>query len=197
MFTGSLSMFTRNTRKLFVSVQDLVKERSCLINVAIWFVVIVHLLSCVWLFVTPWTAAYQASLSFTISWSSLKLMSIVSMMQSNHLILCCPLLLLPSIFPGIRVFSNELALHRRSPKCWSFSISINPSNEYLGLISFKIDLFDLLAVHGTFKTLLQYHSLMASILLYDSTLTSIHDYWKDHSPDYMDLCWQTDVFNFS
>ena len=146
---------------------------------------------------TLWTTASQASLSLTISWSLPKFLSVELGMPSNHLILCRSLLLLPSIFSSIRVFSNELALHRRSPKCWSFSISINPSNEYLGLISFKIDLFDLLAVHGTFKTLLQYHSLMASILLYDSTLTSIHDYWKDHSPDYMDLCWQTDVFNFS
>ena len=162
MFTGSLSMFTRNTRKLFVSVQDLVKERSCLINVAIWFVVIVHLLSCVWLFVTPWTAAYQASLSFTISWSSLKLMSIVSMMQSNHLILCCPLLLLPSIFPGIRVFSNELALHLRWPKYGSFST--NPSSEYSGLISFTTDWFSLPAVQGTLKSLLQNHSPKASVL---------------------------------
>ena len=132
---------------------------------------------------TLWTTASQASLSLTISWSLPKFLSVELGMPSNHLILCRSLLLLPSIFSSIRVFSNELALHRRSPKCWSFSISINPSNEYLGLISFKIDLFDLLAVHGTFKTLLQYHSLMASILLYDSTLTSIHDYWKNHSLD--------------
>ena len=132
---------------------------------------------------TLWTTASQASLSLTISWSLPKFLSVELGMPSNHLILCRSLLLLPSIFSSIRVFSNELALHRRSPKCWSFSISINPSNEYLGLISFKIDLFDLLAVHGTFKTLLQYPSLMASILLYDSTLTSIHDYWKNHSFD--------------
>ena len=137
---------------------------------------------------TLWTTASQASLSLTISWSLPKFLSVELGMPSNHLILCRSLLLLPSIFSSIRVFSNELALHRRSPKCWSFSISINPSNEYLGLISFKIDLFDLLAVHGTFKTLLQYHSLMASILLYDSTLTSIHDYWKNHSFDYTDFC---------
>jgi len=146
--------------------------------------------------VTLWTTASQASLSLTISRSLPKFMSIELAMPSNHLILCHSLLLLPSIFSSIRGFSNELALHMRSPKYWSFSISINPSNEYLGLISFKIDLFDLLAIQGTLKTLLQHHSLMASILLYDSTLTSIHDYWKDHSLDYMDLCWQTDVFNF-
>ena len=162
MFIGSLSMFTRNTRKLFVSVQDLMRERSCLINVAIWFVVIVHLLSYVWLSVTSWTVTCQASLSFIISWSFLKLMSIVLMMPSNHLILCHPLLLLPSIFPGIRVFSNELALHLRWPKYCSFSTS--PSNEYSGLISFAIDWFDLPAVQGTLKSLLQNHSLKASVL---------------------------------
>ena len=121
-------------------------------------------------------------------------MSIELAMPSNHLILCHSLLLLPSIFSSIRIFFNELALHMRSPKYWSFSITINPSNEYLGLISFKIDLFDL-AVQGTLKTLLQHHSLKASIL-YDSTLRFIHDYWRYHSLDYMDLCWQTDFFNF-
>ena len=101
-----------------------------------------------------WTAAHQASLSFTISWSLLKPMSIESVMPFNHLILCRPLLLLPSIFPSIRVFSNELPLHIRWPKYWSFSFSINPSNEYSGLISFRIDWFDLLAVQGTLKHLL-------------------------------------------
>ena len=100
------------------------------------------------LFVTPWTAAGQASLSFTISRTLLKLMSTESVMPSNHLILCCPLLLLPSIFPRIWVFSNELALHIRWPKYWSFSFSISPSNEYSGLISSRIDWFDLLAVQG-------------------------------------------------
>ena len=108
---------------------------------------------------TPWTAAHQASLSFTISHSLLKLMSIESEMPSNHLILCHPLLLPPSIFPGITVFSNESALCIRWPKYWSFSIS--PSCEYLGLISFRIDWFDLLAVQGTLKSLLQCHSLKA------------------------------------
>ena len=145
---------------------------------------------------TLWTTASQASLSLTISRSLPKCMSIELAMPSNHLILCHSLLLLPSIFSSIRGFSNELALHIRSPKYWSFSISINPSNEYLGLISFKIDLFDLLAIQGTLKTLLQHHSLMASILLYDSTLTSIHDYWKDHSLDYTNVCQQIDVFYF-
>ena len=114
------------------------------------------------LFVTPWTEAHQASLSFTISWSLLKLMSIEKVMLSNHFILCCPLLLMPSIFPSIRVFSSESALHIRWPKYWSFSIS--PSNEYSGSISFRIEWFDLLAVQGTLKSLLQHHSLKASIL---------------------------------
>ena len=122
----------------------------------------VQSLSCLQLFVTPWTAAHQASLSFTISLSLLKLMSIESMMPSNHLILCRPLLLLPSIFPSIRVFSNKSALRIRWPKYWSFSIS--PSNEYSGFISFRIDCFDLLAVQGTLKSLLQHHSSKASVL---------------------------------
>ena len=115
------------------------------------------------LFVTPWVAACQASLSFTISQSLLKLMSIESVMPSNHLVLCRPLLLLPLIFPSIRVFSNESALHIRWPKYWSFSFSISPSNEYSGLISF-IDWLDLLAVQGTLESLLQYHGSKASIL---------------------------------
>ena len=115
------------------------------------------------LHVTPWVTARQASLSFTISWSWLRLMSIVSVMPSNHLILCHPLLLLPSIFPSIRVFSNELALCIRWPNYWRFSFSISPSNEYSGLISFRIDWFDLLAVQRTLKCLLQ-HNLKASVL---------------------------------
>ena len=116
------------------------------------------------LFVTPWTAACQASISFTISQSLLKLMSIELVMPSNHLILCHPLLLLPSIFPSIRVFSNESVLHIRRPKYWSFSFSNSPSNEYSGLISFTIDWLDLLAVEGTLKSLLQHHSSGASVL---------------------------------
>ena len=124
----------------------------------------VQSLSCVWLFVTPWTAACQASLSITNSWSSLKLISIESVMPSNHLILCHPLLLLPSIFPSIRVFSNESVPCIRWPKYWSFNFSISPSDEYSGLISFRMDWLDLLAVQGTIKSLLQHHSSKASIL---------------------------------
>ena len=120
-------------------------------------VVVVQLLSRIQLFVTPWTAAQQTSLSFTISWSLLKLMSIESVMPSSHLTLCHPLLLLPSIFPSIRVFSNESALCIRWPKYWSFSFSISPSSEYSGLISFWIDWLDLLAVQGTLKSLFQHH----------------------------------------
>ena len=116
----------------------------------------------VWLFVTPWTAAHQASLSITNSWSFLKFMS-KSVMPSNHFILCCPLLHLPSIFPSIRVFSNESVLRIRWPKYWSFSFSISPSNEYSGLFSFRIDWLDLFAVLGTLKRLLQHHNSKASI----------------------------------
>ena len=126
--------------------------------------VIVQSLSHVQLFVTPWTAAQQDFLSFIISWSFLKLMPTESMMPSNHLIFCCPLLLLPSIFPSIRVFSNELALSIRWPKYWSFSFSISVSNEYSGLISFRIDWFDLFDVQVTFESLLQHHNLKESVL---------------------------------
>ena len=124
----------------------------------------VQLLSRVWLFVTQWTAARQASLSITKCQSLPKPLSIESVMPSNHLILYCPLLLLPSIFPSIRVFSNESVLHIRWPKCWRFSFNISPSNEYPGLISFRMDWLDLLAVQGTLKSLLQHHSSKASIL---------------------------------
>ena len=124
----------------------------------------VQSLSCVRLFATPLTAAHQASLSITNSQSIPKLMSIESMMPSNHLSLCCPLLLLPSIFPSIRVFSNESVLCIRWPKYWSFSFNISLSNEYSGLISFRMDGLDLLAVQGTLKSLLQHHSSKASIL---------------------------------
>ena len=116
-------------------------------------------------FATPWTAACQASPSITNSCSLLKLMSIMSVMPSNHLTLCCPLLLLPSVFPSIKVFSNELVLYIRWWAYWSFSFSISPSNEYSGLISFRMDWLDLLAVQGTLKSLLQQHSSKASILL--------------------------------
>ena len=124
----------------------------------------VQSLSCVQLFATPWNAACQASLSITSSQSLLKLMSIESVMLSSHLILCRPLLLSPSIFPSIRIFSNELAVHIRWPKYWSFSFSISPSNEYSGLISFRIDWFALLAVQGTLKSLSQCHSSKTSVL---------------------------------
>ena len=127
-------------------------------------VVVVQLLSHVRLVVTPWTVAHQASLSFTVSWSLLKFMSFESVILSNHLILCCLLLLLPSIFPSIRVFSSKLALCISWPNNWSFSFSISPSSKYSGLISLRIDWFDLLAVQGTLKSLLQNHSSKASVL---------------------------------
>ena len=126
--------------------------------------VVVQSLSHVWFFATPWTAAHQVSLSITNSRSLLKLMSIKSMMPSNYLILCLPLLLLPSIFLSIRVFSSESVLPITWPKYWSFSLSVSPSNEYSGLISFRIDWLDLLAVQGTLKSLLQHHSSKASVL---------------------------------
>ena len=113
---------------------------------------------------TTWTAVHQAPLSFTICQSLLKLVSIESMMPSNHLILCCLLLLLPSVFRSITIFSNEPTLHIRWPKCWSFNFSISPSSEYSGLISFRMDWLDLLPVQGTLKSLLQCHSLKASVL---------------------------------
>ena len=122
------------------------------------------------LFSTPWIAACQPSLSFTISHSLLNLMSSELVILSNHLALCCPLLLLPSIFPSIRVFSNEPALCIRWPKYWSFSFSISPSNEYSGLISFRVDWFDLFAVQGTLKSLLQHHTSKASILQHSAFL---------------------------
>ena len=147
---------------------------------------------------TQWTVALQASLSFTISWSLHKLMSIVSVMPSNHLILCHPLLLLLSIFPSIRVFSSELALRIRWLKYQSFSFSISPSSEYSGLISFRIDWFDLLVGQGLSRvfsnTAAQKHIFFS--LLYGPTLTSTHDYWKNHSFDYTDICWQSNVSAF-
>ena len=131
---------------------------------SLFFKYSVQLLSGVWLFVTPWTAARQTSLSITNPRSLLKLMSVESVMPSNHLILCHPLLLSPSIFSSIRVFSNESVLPMKWPKHWSFSFSISPSNEYSGLISFKIDWLDILAVQETLKSLLQHHSSKALIL---------------------------------
>ena len=140
----------------------------------------VQSLSHVRLFATPWTAAHQGSLSITNTWSLLKLMPIKLMMSSNHLILCRPLLLPPSIFPSIRVFSNESVLCIRWPKYWSFSFNISPSNEYSELISFRMDWLDLLSVQGTLKSspTPQFKSINSSVLsfLYSPTLTSIYDY---------------------
>ena len=140
------------------------------------------------------TAAHWTSLSFTSSWSLLRLMSVESTMSSNHLILCCPLLLLPSVFPSTSLLKWVSSLYKVA-KYWSFSFSISPSNEYSGLISFRIDWFDLLAVQGTLKSLLQYHSWesisdLVLSRLYGPALTSIHNYWKNHSFDSMDLCQQ-------
>ena len=147
----------------------------------------VQSLSRVRLFVTPWTAAHQASLSIINFRGLLKLMSIESVMPSNHLILCCPLLLLPSIFPSIKVFSNESVLGIRWPKYWSFSFSISPSDEHSGLISFRIHWLALLAVQGILKSSptpqLKSINSLAFSFLFSPTLTSIHDHWKNHSLD--------------
>ena len=150
----------------------------------------VQSLKCVQLF--AWTAACQVSLSFTISRSLPKLTSIELVLTSNHLILCCPLLLLPSVFPSIRVFSNLSVLCIRWPKYWSFSFSISPSNEYSGLICFRRDWFDLLGIQGTLKSLLQHHSSKALILWHSAffmvQLTFILDYWKNHRFDCTGFC---------
>ena len=143
----------------------------------------------------------RASLSITNSRSLLKLMSMESVMPSSHLILCRPLLLLPSIFPSIRVFSNESTLHIRWPKYQSFSFNIRPSSEHPGLISSRMDQLNLFAVQGTLKSLLQHHSsksinFLALSFLHSPTLTSIHDHWKNHSLDQTDLCWQSSVSAF-
>ena len=137
----------------------------------------VQSLSHVWLFATPWIAALQASLSITNTQSLLKLMSIESVMPSNHLILCHPLFLLSSVFPSFRVFSKESAFHIMWLKYWSFSFNISPSNEYSGLISFRMDWFDLLAVQGTLKSLLQYHSSKASLLSHKKGMKLGHLQW--------------------
>ena len=145
----------------------------------------VQWLSPVWLFATPRTEARQASLSITNSRSLLKLTSTESVMPSNHLILCCPFLFLPSIFPSIRVFSSESALRIRWPKYWSFSFNISPSNEYSGLISFRMDWLDLLAVQGTLKSLLQHHSSKVSTLRCSAffIVQLSRNYWKNCSLD--------------
>ena len=162
----------------------------------------VQSLNRVQLFATPWTSAGQTSLSITSSRSLLKLMSIESVMPSNHLILCRSLHLLPSIFPSIRVVSSESVLQIRCPKYWSFSFNVSPSNEHPGLISFRMDWLDLLAVQETLKSLLQHHNSKASTLWHSAffivqlSCPSIHDCWKNHKFDYMDLCWQSDVSAF-
>ena len=149
--------------------------------------VVVQSLNCVQHFANPWTAARQASLSFTNSRSLPKLMSIESVMPSNHLILCRPLLVLPSVFPSIKVFSNESAFHIRCPKYWSISFNISPSDGHSGLISFRMDWLDLLAVQGLSRvfsnTTVQKHQFFATQLSSQSNSTSIHDYWKNHSLD--------------
>ena len=159
---------------------------SVFTTISLWFPVVVQSLSHVQLFVTPWTAAHHASLSFNTYQSLLKLMFIESLKPSNHLILCCPLLLLPVIFPMIRIFSNEFAFHIRWPNYWSFSISL--SYEYVGLISFRINWLIPLFVQEALKSLLQ-HCILKNInslvlsLVYGPTLTSKHDDWKNHSFD--------------
>ena len=162
------------------------KEKSLLFLIVI-FNKSIQSLSHVRLFVNPWTAVCKASLSINNSWSLLKLMSIESVMPSNHLILCHPLLLLPSDFPSIRVFSSESALCIKWPKNWNFSFSIHPANGSSGLSSFRIDWFDHLAVQGTLESLLQHHSSKASFLrrsaFFMVQLSYPHDYWKNHSFD--------------
>ena len=161
----------------------------------------VQSLSCVWLFATSWSSAHQASLSITNSQGPPKPMSIESVMPSNHLILCHPLLLLPPIPPSIRVFSNESAVCIRWPKYWSFSFNISPSNEHPGLISFRMDWWDLLSVSGTLRSLLQHHSSKASILQHsDFFIVQLsHPYMttgKTIALTWPDLCWQSNVSAF-
>ena len=149
---------------------------------------------------TLWTIAPRLPCPSPFSCSSLKLVSIELVMPSNHLILCCPLLLPPSVLPSIRVFSNESVLHIRWPKNWSFSFSTNPSNEYSGLISFWMDWLDLLAAPGTQESFPtpQFKSINSSVLslLYGPALTFTHDYWKNHSFDYTDCCLKSDISAF-
>ena len=176
---------------------DLVYQRNRDITLSF---VVVQSLSHVQLFVTWWTAARQTSQSFTISQSLFKLMSIESVMPSIHLVFCHPLLLLPSIFPSIRVFSNESALHIRWPKYWSFSFSISPSSEYSGLISFRIDYLISLQSKGLSRvfsnTTIEKHQFFGTQPFLWSNSHIIHDYWKNHSFDSMDLCRQSEVSSF-
>ena len=188
MSLGKLQELVMDRDIRHAAVHGVIKSQTQLSNWTVFSSV--QSLSRVRLFAIPWTAACQASLSITNSWSPPKPMSIGSVMPSNHLILCHPLLLLPSIFPNIKVFSNESALCIRWPKYWSFSFSISPSSEYLGLISFRIDWLNLLVFQGTLKSLLQYHSSKASILLRSAffIVQLSHDHWKNHSFDCTDLC---------
>ena len=184
MKTANVSAWLEYTCANFNGKNKLGPQYSGLLMLSIKFSSI-QSLSRVQLFVTPWSTACQASLSFTNSRSLCKLMSIEWMIPSNHLILCHPLLLPPSIFPSMRVFSNESVLLIRSPKYWSFNFNVRPSNEHSELISFRMDWMDLLAVQGTLKSLLQHHSSNISILQHSAffivQLTSIHVYWKNHS----------------
>ena len=160
------------------------------------WVVVVWLPSSVWLFATPWTIALQASLSLTISYSLPKFMCIASVMPSSHLILWHPLLLLPSLFPSIRDFSNESDFCIRWPKYWSFSFSISPSNEYSGLISLKIVWFDLFAVQRTLRSLLQHHRVKASILKHSAFFMVQHSIDEYHHPIYYSLPSWSQIFTF-
>ena len=195
---------TWNTYTLLIGLQSgAATLKNCFSKVTIWHSnsIVVQSLSRVQLFDTPWTAAPQASLRFTISPSLLKLMSTESVMPSSHLLLCRPFLLLPSIFPSFRGFSNQSTLRIRWPKYWSFDFSVSPSNEYSGLISFRMDSLNLLAVQGTLQSspTPQFKSINSSALsfLYGPILISIHNYWKNHSFDHMDLCWQSNVSVFN
>ena len=173
-------ILNNNKTKIYVHIKIHTLQEVLFCLVIFSKITVVESFSCVWLFAIPWTAAPKASLSFTISWSLLKLMSIEFMMHSSHLILCHPLLLLPAILPSIRVFPSESTLCIRWPKYWSFCFSISPSNEYSELISFRIDWFDLLAVKGTLKSspTPQFKSINSSAcsLLYSLNLISVHDY---------------------
>ena len=189
-----MSSFLEDTHRVFRDDVHHVRKRPC---VRAYQFSSVQSLSHIQLFATSWTAAHQPSLSITNSWSLFKLMSIKLVMLSNHLILCHPLLLLPSIFPSIRVFSNGPVLHLRWPKYWSFGFSISPSNEYSGLISFRMDWLDLPAVQGTLKSLLQHHSSKASILwLSTFFVVQLSHSGKKHNFDWTVLCWQSNVSAF-
>ena len=192
--------FLQRCREIYYTLRDLLHEIGlCIIGAGSVHFSSVQLLSRVRFFVTPWTAAHQGSLSLTISQRLPKFMSVELVMLSNNLNLCC-LLLLPSVIPRIRVFSSELALCIRWPKYLSFSFSISPSNEYSGFISLGTNWFDLFCPRNSQESspTPQFQSINSLVLslLYGPTLTSIQVYWKNHSFDDMDLCWQSDVFAF-